>query len=72
MKIFSYDKSTLMEIADVDILDGAIVIKGKIMGAMPLKAIVPPSEMRVLLRQVGLKKAARILWLLLTGASKPA
>jgi hypothetical protein len=65
MKIRSSDKSVLMEVARVYPDQRQLVITGKIMGAMPMKAIVSPTELRGLLWDIGLPKLLRIVWLVL-------
>lgn len=68
MKILQSDGSPLMDISDVKIVDGQIQVSGKIMGAMPMKAIVKPSEMRKLMRQIGFVRCFRMGWLALFGS----
>jgi hypothetical protein len=63
MKIHSTDKSVLMEVADVRPDRAGILITGKIMGAMPMKAVVEPAEVRRMLGEIGLWKILRIAWL---------
>lgn len=60
MKITQPDGSVLMEVADAQIQDGGILITGKIMGAMPMKAIVKPSEARKLIKQIGYARLAKM------------
>ena len=60
MKLFSPDGSELMHVEKVEAVDGNIVVQGKIMGAMPMKAILRPQELRSGMRflSFGLIKAA--------------
>lgn len=61
MKFYTLDKTILMDIASVKPHDQGIVIEGKIMGTMPMKAVLHPSELRA-----GLRFATpRILWSLI-------
>ena len=55
-----------MEIKQVAVADRAIIIKGTIMGAMPMKAFVTPDEVLGLILQLGVWKTAKIVWLLMT------
>lgn len=65
MIIRSTDKSVLMEVARVAPEQGRIVITGKIMGALPMKAVVEPTDLRALLRGMGLRSLLRTAWLVL-------
>jgi hypothetical protein len=47
MKIYSVDNSELMEISRVDRKGNDLVLHGKIMGALPMKAIIRPRQARV-------------------------
>jgi len=67
MKVTQPDGSVLMEVADAQIVDGKILITGKIMGAMPMKAIVRPSEARKLIRNLGYVRLAKMGWLAIFG-----
>jgi len=67
MKVVQPDGSVLMEVAEARIDKGRILIAGKIMGAMPMKAVVQPSEVRKLMRQLGLRQLVAMGWLVLTG-----
>jgi hypothetical protein len=46
MKLYMTDNSDLMEIARIYPESGNLVVEGTIMGAMPVKAILKPAEMR--------------------------
>jgi hypothetical protein len=46
MKLFSSDNSDLMEITKIYREGGNLVVEGTIMGAMPIRAIVKPAEVR--------------------------
>lgn len=46
MKIMSPDKSELMEISAIYQDEGNLVISGKIMGSLPMKAIIRPQDAR--------------------------
>jgi hypothetical protein len=67
MKALNPDGSTLMEVSDVRIDQGRILVIGKIMGAMPMKAVIPPREIRMLIRQLGFRRALHLGWLVVWG-----
>ncbi len=46
MKLYATDNSDLMEIASIYSKDGNLIVEGTIMGAMPIRAIVKPAEIR--------------------------
>lgn len=53
MKVFSSDKSELMEIDSVAMERDSLLVGGKIMGAMPMKAVIRLSELRRFIWQLG-------------------
>ncbi len=46
MKFYGPDKSLLIDVQAIKPHPEGIVIEGKIMGAMPMKAVLRPAEMR--------------------------
>jgi len=46
MKLYAPDGSELMHVEKVDVVDGKLLVQGKIMGAMPMKAMLPPEQLR--------------------------
>ena len=50
MKIFSADKTELMQVAKIERDGNDLVIKGKVFGAMPMSARLKPSEARAALK----------------------
>ena len=46
MKLFTPDKTVLMEVTAVKPHPEGLVIEGMIMGAMPMKAVLRPAEAR--------------------------
>jgi hypothetical protein len=50
MKLYASDNSELMNIASIRADGRNLVIDGDIMGAMPVRAIVKPAEVRAALR----------------------
>jgi hypothetical protein len=65
MQVRSADKSVLMEVARVYPDRRQLVITGKIMGALPMKAIVEPQDLRRLLWEIGFLGLLRIACLVL-------
>ena len=55
MKVYSPDKSELMTITSITRQGSNLVISGKIMGSMPMKAVIRPEEARRGVRLVGFK-----------------
>ena len=64
MKLYAPDKSLLIDVRAIKDHPEGLLIEGKIMGAMPMKAVLRPEEMRaawnLLTRQLSLK-ALRML-----------
>jgi len=58
MKLFGPDGSNLMVVESVTVFGRDIQIKGKIMGAMPMTAVLRPREMRRAFRLITLG----VLW----------
>ena len=63
MKLYSPDKSELMDVSALERDGNDLVIKGKVFGAMPMTARLRPEEARKALRLVNLKLALFILTL---------
>jgi hypothetical protein len=55
MKFLDAQNKELMAVRKVEIEDGALVIRGKIFGAMPMVAKLTPEEARAGLRLLGVK-----------------
>ncbi len=62
MKIYSQDGSELMDVAALERDGDALVIKGKVLGTMPMSARLTPAEAR---KGLGLLNA-RLFFFLLT------
>ena len=56
MKLLNRDNSVLMEVGELRREQSRMVIRGSIMGAMPVEAVLTPSEVRAGLRQLGFWK----------------
>ena len=63
MKLFSPDKSELMEISGIERDGDDLVIKGKVFGAMPMTARLRPAEAKKALKLIKLRTALFILTL---------
>ena len=50
MKIYSADKSELMQVARIERDGDDLVLKGKVFGTMPMSARLTPAEARAALR----------------------
>jgi len=46
MKLYAVDNSDLMEVSRIYPDNGNLIIEGTIMGAMPIRAVVKPAEVR--------------------------
>jgi hypothetical protein len=46
MKLYMTDNSDLMEVSSIYPENGNLIVVGTIMGAMPVKAVVKPAELR--------------------------
>lgn len=53
MKLLNRDHSVLMEVHEMRRENSQLVIRGAIMGAMPVEAVLTPTEVRAALRQIG-------------------
>ncbi|AKH43191.1 hypothetical protein FHS61_001108 [Altererythrobacter atlanticus] len=50
MKIYSADKSELMDIARVERVGDDLVLKGKVFGTMPMSATLTPQQARAFMK----------------------
>ena len=62
MKIFSSDRSELMNVTSLEIQGGALVLRCKVFGTMPISAVLTPEEARKGLALLNL----RTFWFLIT------
>lgn len=62
MKLYSADRSELMTVSALERDGDALVIRGKVFGAMPMAARLKPSEARAALKLL----TPSLLWFLLT------
>lgn len=63
MKIFTPDNNELMCVTAVQRDGNALLIKGKIMGTMPMKAHIRPEEVRRLVKLLNLRTLLFLLTL---------
>jgi hypothetical protein len=63
MKLYSPDKSELMDVKSIERDGSDLVIKGKVFGAMPMTARLRPAEAKKALKLIDLKTALFILTL---------
>lgn len=67
MKFYTPDKTVLMDISAVKPHPDGVLIEGRIMGAMPMKAVLRAGELRGGLRLLSVKLCWRLLGMLLRG-----
>ena len=63
MKLYSPDKSELMEVSAIERNGNDLVIKGKVFGSMPMIAKLRPAEARKALKLIDFKTALFLLTL---------
>jgi hypothetical protein len=61
MKLFTTEGTELLEVTVVSTSPEGVVIEGQIMGAMPMKALLTPAELRKVLRLVDFRTMLRIV-----------
>ena len=54
MTIYSADRSKLMEVEEFSRAGSTLRFRGKIMGSMPVTAVVTPAQLRGLIKALGL------------------
>ena len=62
MKIYSADKTELMQVAKIERDGNDLVLKGKVFGTMPMSARLRPSEARAALKLL----TPSLVWFLIT------
>ena len=50
MKLYAPDGSEMMQVSELVVEDGKLLIKGKVFGAMPMTAALKPAEARAALK----------------------
>ncbi|KND19417.1 hypothetical protein ADZ37_10585 [Pannonibacter phragmitetus] len=64
MKMQGPDGSELIEVLDVQPHENGLLLSGQIMGAMPMKAVLRPSQLRAGLRFVSVRLVFRLIAML--------
>lgn len=64
MKLYTPDHVELMEVRSIEATPEGLVIDGQIMGAMPMKAVLTPAELRKSLRLLNLRTVIGLLGML--------
>jgi hypothetical protein len=68
MKLYTTDNSELMEIASIRPDGNNLLVEGTIMGAMPVRAVVKPAEVRKAFGMMSFKTKLHALSMLLRGS----
>jgi len=68
MKFQAPDKSLLIEVRSVKEHPSGLILEGKIMGTMPMKAVLTPEEMRAAFRLLTWRVTWRALRMLIQGS----
>jgi hypothetical protein len=71
MKFYAPDKSLLIDVQAVKEHPEGIVIEGKIMGAMPMKAVLRPEELRAAFKFLSWQLVMRVMRMLLREGTFP-
>jgi hypothetical protein len=72
MKVYTPDKSELMVISKIQRDGHNLLVHGKIMGSLPMKAVIRPDEARKGIGLIGLKAFLFLLTFLFRGRGKQA
>jgi hypothetical protein len=67
MKFYTPEKSLLIDVRAIKEHPEGIVIEGKIMGTMPMKAVLHPKEMRSAIKLITWRVARRAIGMLIRG-----
>lgn len=67
MKLYTMDKTVIMEVSKLTVNKEGLVVEGTIMGTMPLKTVLRPQEMRAGLRLLSWGTIWSALKMLVTG-----
>lgn len=62
MKIYSADKSELMQVSKIERQGSDLVLKGKVFGTMPMSATLTPQEARAFRKLL----TPKLVWFILT------
>jgi hypothetical protein len=72
MKLFTPEKAELLNVTSVAAHRDGIIIHGRIMGAMPMKAVLTPQELRHTFRLFGPKLYWTLLVMLFKRGPRPS
>jgi len=64
MKLYAPDGSEMMQVSELVVEDGQLLIKGKVFGAMPMTAALKPAEARAALKLLNVKVLLFLLTML--------
>ena len=64
MKLYTPDKTELIDVTAVRSQEAGLLIEGRIMGAMPMKAVLRPSELRAGFRLLSFRVVLTVLAML--------
>jgi len=64
MKLFTPDKIELLVVTSLSPLAEGLLIEGKIMGTMPMKAVLRPAELRKSLRLLSVRTILALIVML--------
>lgn len=64
MKFFTPERAELIVITAVDKHPSGLIISGKIMGAMPMKAVLTPAQLRAGFKFLSLKLVLTVIGML--------
>jgi len=67
LKLFTQDKSLLIEVQSITEHPEGLIIKGKIMGTMPMNAVLRPQELRAVFKLMNAKVVFRALGMMISG-----
>ncbi|MET0988004.1 MAG: hypothetical protein ABW034_21605 [Steroidobacteraceae bacterium] len=68
MKLYTTDNSELMDIASIRPDGRNLIVEGTIMGAMPVRAVLKPAEIRAALGQMSFKTKLHAFGMLVRGS----
>jgi hypothetical protein len=70
MKLYTPEKSVLLDVTSVQPHPDGVLVTGKIMGTMPMKAIVRPEELRAGIQLLNVKLFLKLVAMLLRPARR--
>ncbi len=64
MKLYTSERTELMEVKSLELAPEGLVIRGQIMGTMPLNALLTPAELRRGFWLLRPRAVLKLLWML--------